>query len=38
MGNYKDYDISLNVEKLTPEGTINVLISILKDKVKKPDA
>ena len=35
MGNYKDYDISLNVEKLTPEGTIDVLISILKDKVKK---
>ena len=38
MGNYRDYDISLNVAKLTPEGTINVLIGILKDKVKKPDA
>ena len=35
MGDYNDYDLSLNVEKLTPEGTIDVLVSILKDKVKK---
>ena len=35
MGNYHDYDISLNVEKLTPQGTIDVLVGILKDKVKK---
>ena len=35
MGNYKDYDISLNVAKLTPQGTIDVLVGILKDKVRK---
>ena len=35
MGNYNDYDISLNVEKLTPQGTIDTLVGILKDKVNK---